>query len=487
MENKSFEPREYQQEILESTCYSVLNNQNTIIELDCGLGKRYLQYSLIFEKFKDKKIILILQASSSLYETFNYLKAHSDPTILDIVDSRTSSKLRKWKLENKRVILCLPQTLSNTLKKFPESIDDVDIIIINEVDLLIRRTSEGEYLKQPYTKLLPKFRNKLIIGMSGTLRDEHFVLDNEQLKMRNELKSLSNMIGNVSFLSMDSIMGTDVGNYIEYSEIIPTAILDDKLSFISMEVDLQIESTRNEILSEIRKVDRELYRQMKRDPGMMFNPLPVSEKLQQKLFVGYLTRKYLWAMTGKKSQFHLMRYGIDPKFVKQNLPIIPAKFHAIKYLIDRSEKAVILCSYLETVDVLNRILHNLGLKTVIVTGRVNNLKRTDQLEEFRACNGKIVAIISNVGERDLDLPDADTLIIFDLVRTTKTVYQKLKRSRGGKCHILFYSDTSEEKKVKAVIQKIHDKYSWSTKIEPQQVINTLNKKNKLLKAKIVAE
>lgn len=484
MVRPSFEPRVYQEKILTDTYQNVINNQNTIIELDCGLGKRYLQYSLIFEKFSHKKIILILQASSSLYETYNYLKLYADSSEIDIIDSRTSSTHRKWKMENKRVILCLPQTLSNTLKKYPESGDDFDLVIINEVDQIIRRMAEGGYLKQPYTKLLTHFENKLIVGMSGTLRDEHYILDNQQLRIRNELMSLCNLIGNVNFISMDSIMDTDITQFIEYSEIIPTAVIDDNLTFISMELDLHIEETRNQIMKEVKKSDIALYYQMKKDPGMMFNPLPVSEKLQQKLFQGYLTRKYLWAMTGKKSQFHLMRYGLPIDFIKQNLSLIPAKFFAVKELVRASTKTLILCSYLETVDVLNRILENSGHMTVIITGKIDNRKRVESLDKFRSYEGKITAIISNVGERDLDLPDADTLIIFDLVRTTKTVYQKLKRSRGGKCHILYYADTGEEKKVKNVIHKIFERYGWSTKIGSQLVINTIEDNVSLFKAKI---
>jgi superfamily II DNA or RNA helicase len=484
LKEPSFESRRYQQKILEDTHGNSVNGVNTIIELDCGLGKRYLQYSLLFDKFKDQKVILILQASSSLYETYNYLSHHSKSDEMDIVDSRTSSEHRKWKLNKRRVILCLPQTLSNTLQKYPDSIDDVSIVIINEVDQIIRRSSEGGFLKQPYSKLFTKFISKTIIGMSGTLRDDHYILDNLQLKMKNELITICNLIGNIEFISMDSIMDSDINSFIAYSEIIPTAVIDDKLSFISIELDQHIEETKSQIMNEIRKIDINLYRQIKSDPGMLFNPLPVSEKLQQKLFSGYLTRKYLWAMTGKKSQFHLMRYGLPIKFIKQNLPLIPSKFFAVKKLVSLSSKTVVLCSYLETVEVLNRILQNSGNKTVVITGQIDNRKRIEQLEEFRSYEGNITAIISNVGERDLDLPDADSLIIFDLVRTTKTVYQKLKRSRGGKCYILYYADTGEAKKTKSVIQKIFDRYGWSTKIKAQQIIGTTEDKVELLKAKI---
>ncbi len=466
----AFEPREYQKEILYRTLLNVKNKKNTVIELDCGLGKRYLQYSLLFEKFKDKSVLLILQASSSLYETYDYLLKYSNSTEIALIDSRSSSNQRKWKLETKRIVLCLPQTLSNTIKKFPNAVDKFDLVIINEIDQIIRRTSVGSYLKQPYINLFQNFLLKIIIGMSGTLRDEHYVVDNFQMQMKNELISLCETLGNVEFLSMDSIMDTDIEQFIEFSEIVPTAVVDDKISFVSIELDQHIEDTKREILKEVKKIDISLFYDLKRDSSLYFNPLPVTEELQQKLFQGYLTRKYLWAMSGKKSRFHLMRYGMSNDFIKNNLPLIPAKFFAIKQLVFNVKKSIILCSYLDTVGILNRILTHAGIKTIEITGQIASRKRATQLDEFRNSDNQMVAIISNVGERDLDIPEAEILIIFDLVRTTKTVYQKLKRSRGGKCFVLYYHDTGEEKKVNSVINKIQERYGWSTKLLPSLYI-----------------
>ncbi|OLS26475.1 MAG: ATP-dependent RNA helicase SrmB [Candidatus Heimdallarchaeota archaeon LC_2] len=463
----TFEPREYQKEILDRTLLNVNNKKNTVIELDCGLGKRFLQFSLLFEKFMNKSIILILQSSSSLYETYNYLLKYSNSEELALIDSRSSSAQREWKLETKRIVLCLPQTLSNTIKKFPNALLKFDMVIINEIDQIIRRTSVGNYLKQPYNNLFHNFQMKTIIGMSGTLRDEHYVVDRLQKKMKNELISLCETIGNVEFLSMDSIMETDVKQFIEISEIIPTAIIDDKLLFVSMELDLHIDDVKREILNQVKKSDINLFYDLKRNSGLFFNPLPIPEELQQKLFLGYLTRKYLWAMSGKKSRFHLMKYGLSNEFLKNNLPIIPAKFFAIKQLVFSAKKSIILCSYLDTVGILSRIIAHNGIKTIEITGKIASLKRASQLDEFRISEEQTVAIISNVGERDLDLPEAEILIVFDLVRTTKTVYQKLKRSRGGKCYVLYYHDTNEEKKVKSVLNKIDERYNWSIKLMPK--------------------
>lgn len=100
------------------------------------------------------------------------------------------------------------------------------------------------------------------------------------------------------------------------------------------------------------------------------------------------------------------------------------------------------------------LLDHSGLQTIIITGQVPQNQRITQLEDFRKSNTQSVAILSNVGERDLDIPEADMLIIFDLVRTTKTVYQKLKRSRGGEVRLLFYENTNEKKKVVSVLHNI---------------------------------
>ena len=42
-----------------------------------------------------------------------------------------------------------------------------------------------------------------------------------------------------------------------------------------------------------------------------------------------------------------------------------------------------------------------------------------------------------------------------------TVYQKMKRSRGGEVFLLFYENTSEQDKVKRVVSEIAVRYPWS--------------------------
>ena len=76
-----------------------------------------------------------------------------------------------------------------------------------------------------------------------------------------------------------------------------------------------------------------------------------------------------------------------------------------------------------------------------------------------------VLIMTSVGERDIDIPQADLLIVYDVVNTVKTMYQRMKRTRGGKVLCLCYQDTFEEKKVNRLLNEIAKRYPWSSIIE----------------------
>jgi|TARA_B100000085_G_scaffold66209_1_gene58937 ERCC4-related helicase len=466
MQKISFKPREYQKRILDITSDSIDKKQNVLIELDCGLGKRYLQYSLLFDIFSNKNILLILQASTSLYETYEYLKSITNSNDIAVVDSRMNSQYRSYIMNTKRIILCLPQTISNTIKKYPQSINKFDLIIINEVDQIIRRMSYTSALKQPYSFLIPIFQKRSLIGMSGTLRDEHYIVDDFQLKIIEELNSLITYFhSNTKLITMNMLNDTDIGKFVNISDIIPTGIYDSRMTEISEILDSQIEKAKNTILNYIREDNITFYNEIKRDLSKLFGPLPIPPIISQKFHRGYLVRKYLWSMSGDSSYRHLLNYGLSKHLLKNTLPRLPGKFLAVKELVKNYKKSIILCSYIDTVELLAVLLEHSGLQTIIITGQVPQNQRITQLEDFRKSNTQSVAILSNVGERDLDIPEADMLIIFDLVRTTKTVYQKLKRSRGGEVRLLFYENTNEKKKVVSVLHNISKKYPWSVAVK----------------------
>ena len=193
----TIESREYQNFIIQRISSLVEEGQSVILELDCGMGKRVMMYRLLTEVFKEKKVVVFLQTHSSLEETALYLeKEYGGINKLAAIKSGTNADYRKYIIENNRVILSLPTVFSNTLKKYPELANDIEIVIINEVDQIVKRVSHRRVLCVPWNTLLPTLDISKIIGMSGTLRDDHIVLDDNQLQLRNELKTLLEFIPN---------------------------------------------------------------------------------------------------------------------------------------------------------------------------------------------------------------------------------------------------------------------------------------------------
>ncbi len=464
------QPRNYQIDILKKVVSNTMSGLNTLIELDCGGGKRFLQYALIAEVFKDKKILLLMQASTSLYETYRYFTSDYKFTETSLIDSRKPTILRKQIIKEGRIILSLPQALYNTVKDEPELLELFDVVIVNEVDQIIRRTAHSSILKQPYPKILRGLGKCTIIGMSGTLRDDHYVIDQEQLKIRNELSSLTELIGNCVLISMDEILGGGFEEYVSKTYVIPTGVEDQSIFSISTEIEAFIQDYKQQIVESLD--DPFLRKEVESNIGIMLSEhLNIDPALQRKYSQGFLLRKYLWGMPGENVYRHLIRYGLDQNWISNTLRDMPKKFHVISDLVRTSKKTVILCSYISTCDFLERLLQAQGFNTRKITGKVPHSQRDEALQEFRRVKESMVLVISNVGERDLDIPEADLLILFDLVRTTKTVYQKLKRIRGGTCRILFYKDTKEEQKAQSVLSRLMEKYPWSTELKSIEIIS----------------
>jgi len=128
-----------------------------------------------------------------------------------------------------------------------------------------------------------------------------------------------------------------------------------------------------------------------------------------------------------------------------------------------SSKTVILCSYLDTAHLLKGLIEKKKISTFLVTGEVRNKGMV--LNEFKKFPLKSVLVMTSVGERDIDLPEARLLIIYDTINTVKTMYQRMKRTRGGEVFCLFYEGTFEERKVKRILQEIAKNYPWSSIIE----------------------
>jgi superfamily II DNA or RNA helicase len=463
-----FDTRQYQEHILQRIKD---NRERTIlVELDCGLGKRVLMYRLITEQFPETRFLITVNSSSSLQETAQYLEEeYGGVDGLAVLSSRIQGSQRELLLHESRVVLCTPRVLANILQKGNLKPSDFEGLIINEVDTILRRVGLNQVLIQPWRYLLEFFRANWIIGLSGTLRDDHVVFDQAQLHIRDELQTLAEFLPHVELISMNELTDTDLDEFITPTILEATPVNDPVIRAISLVIDDLIQSSREEIYKVIREETNQSLQELPESTRMlhlMLHELPISEELAQKYSGLLMIRKYLYGMTSKDFRRYLhhptIKSQIEVERIMKDWPQITPKSLKARDLALNAKKTVILSSYLNIVSEIENLLKEKGVHTFQLTGRTHDKQAV--LSEFKQAKPPATVILSPVGERDLDLPDADLLIICDTVNTTKTIYQKMKRSRGGPVIFLVYANTSEVGKLQRLFNNIMDRYPWSTRL-----------------------
>ena len=171
-ERPKYTPRGYQTYILDKI--EEFRNTNLLLELDCGLGKRFVTHQIVSERFADLKFIIVVHSSSSLAETVDYLKGEYEGLEDDLgeLSSRVPSPRRPAVLKEKRVVVATPQVLAGMAKKDISLFESFDALLINEVDTLVRRAGGQTAIIFPWPTILSLLGDKWLIGMSGTLREE---------------------------------------------------------------------------------------------------------------------------------------------------------------------------------------------------------------------------------------------------------------------------------------------------------------------------
>ncbi|MGY5875063.1 MAG: helicase-related protein [Candidatus Thorarchaeota archaeon] len=460
-----YTPRGYQEYILDRV--AELKGTNLLLELDCGLGKRFITHQLVVERFPELKFIILVHSSSSLAETIDYMRGEYGSLDEDLgeISSRVPSGRRAWLMKEKRVIIATPQVLTGLLKRDLTLIESFDVILINEVDTLVKRTGDRSAIVFPWPTLLQQIGDKWLVGMSGTLRDDHAVFTNDQLEIRNELKTLQQFISESQVISMEDLYGTDVEDYLEPTFLAMATVTDVKIRSISKVLDELIRNTRKEIMGELAdEGNLDLVEGDPRRVHLMLERLPVSEELKGQYSSLLMLRKYVFAMPPKRflRMFYndFLKHYFNVSELRRVLPEISAKVTKVLEIAVRHDKTLILSSYLETVKQVKTVLEKAGLPTLTITGQTPD--KGEVLKEFREEPEKRALVMSPVGERDLDIPQANVMIVCDSINTSKTMYQKFKRTRGGLVLLLAYSGTSEEAKVRRLMNSILEKYPWST-------------------------
>ncbi|MHA1636376.1 MAG: helicase-related protein, partial [Candidatus Thorarchaeota archaeon] len=274
-------------------------------------------------------------------------------------------------------------------------------------------------------------------------------------------------IDGAELISMEDLYGTDVEDFLEPTFLTLNTVTDVKIRSISIVLDELIQQARDEIYKELQDDGNlDLIEGDSRRVHMLLERLPVSDEVKGRYSSLLMLRKYVFAMPPK--QFIKMFYAPHVKRffnvteLRKVLPDISAKVAYVLKIALKHKKSLVLTSYLEMVSQIQDVLQKAGLSVVTITGQTRD--KSEVLRNFREDESINVLVMSPVGERDLDIPHAEVMVICDSINTSKTMYQKMKRTRGGLVVLLAYAGTSEERKVHRLMQRILERYPWSTSI-----------------------
>ena len=170
-----------------------------------------------------------------------------------------------------------------------------------------------------------------------------------------------------------------------------------------------------------------------------------------------------------KWKYFLKKFPEFDKAFVDNLSNKSKKISILKATIDTElsginiKKVIVMVSYVATGETICKYMSKLGYNTYMISGRIND--KNSVINKFRESKYQNnVLIMTQVGERDLDIPEAQLIIVYDSINTLKTMYQRFKRTRGGKVVCFCYKNTSEQKKIQRILTGIREKYPWSVKI-----------------------
>lgn len=496
----NLEFRAYQYWLLTAILKATAKQKNILVELDAGMGKRIIMFMLT-QIFSKKKILILTPSRASVWDmTKDFEKFTNSTEWFGIITGGMPSKYRLWILQNKRVIIATPFALFKTLSKI--STITFDLIIINEIDKAIKRTAmlptNSSTQENPndnrivymtvhpwnlLLKLLPK--NAVWIGLSGTLRDTHFVHLENSVIIKPELESIIEFIlpnnKPVVVISMDSLIEkTDIRYHVikNLTLIKPVGVDDEQIKLLDKAISTEIDR----VLQQIKEYYQRLYPEeptpleTKEKISRTINFLPQSNPLRIKFLRLALARRFIYAGIPEHYRRFIQKpmfRRITQEYLNEHLDnLIPNRSTKIAYLeriipawTSNNKNVVILTSFIRTALSIKKVLENIinKQKLFLLTGKTFNKRRI--LETFqKTSNG--VLILTPVAERDLDFPNSDLLIIHDIISTVKSMYQRIKRIRRGTVIILYYRDTYEEKKLGILLSRLSKRYPWSIRILP---------------------
>ena len=448
----SIESRQYQISLAKDAI-----NQNSLVVLPTGLGKTTIALQVIADYISQANggVLFLAPTRVLVNQHYEFLKEN---VLLDDIGIITGEDLiaKRKKLWINSIVCATPEITRNDLKRQIVSPDQFSLVIFDEAHRAI-----GDYA---YTAIADNFLgNVRFLAMTATL-------PSEKQKAEEIVKSLR-----IQTILQKTDESPDVKPYIQETKTqwvnvelplemkaIQTCLrlaLDERYTTLRKN-GIQI-SKDNKSLSALLRIRQYVLTQNRRSAKPLFTAIRITYALNileahgVTSFLNFCDRTQKKKGAGIKELFEL-----DPNFTRavhlakiaQSKGIEHSKITKLEEVLSTvKDKALIFTSYRDSVNVINRKLLDMGIKSEILIGKAGEtgLKQQKQIEtvqRFRDGETKVL-VATRVGEEGLDISEVNLVVFYDNVPSSIRFIQRKGRTgrkMAGRLVVLIAKDTIDE-------------------------------------------
>jgi len=492
----SLEPREYQKNIAKTA-----SEKNTLVVLPTGMGKTLVSLLVAgdrLEKYPDDKIIILSPTkplSTQHKTTFeSFTKIPHEQIILLTGKVRPEDRTELYK--KAKIIIATPQTIENDLENSRLNLNGVSFIVFDEAHRTVKEYS--------YSYVAKKFRlqskNPLILGLTAspgaTQEKIQEICDNLFIKAV-EIRSESDLDVEkyVQPVERENIY-VEIPEEFKKTKVLLEEVLKDDLHWLKEHhYTFTYKPTKKMLLDTQRKVIGS-YMHGSKNFGAFWAIMRVAGaikilhaiELLETQDIGFLY-DFLKRLekSKKKTDTRLFK---DPRMreavkLSEELSISNVEHPKLGKVVDVTKnllgkkpdaKIIVFANYRATVDKINDLLKQAGIKSEILIGQAikegKGLTQQQQVEVLKRFNeGVFPALIcSSIGEEGLDVREVHAVIFYDQVateirriqrggRTGRTVPGKIIHliTAGTTDEAYYHASIRKEKKMKGMLYKMKEK------------------------------
>jgi Fanconi anemia group M protein len=470
---KDIEPRKYQKAIAENA-----SRRNTLVVLPTGMGKTLISVLVAvnrLEKYPESKILVTaptrpLNAQhKKSFEKFTTI----NPEEIVLVTGKISPEDREQLYKKARIIVATPQTIENDVENGRLSLAGFSFITFDEAHRCVK-----DYA---YTYIAKKYKeqgkNKLILGLTASPGGSY-----EKI---NEIKK--NLF--IEAVEIRTEADTDVEPYVQpimkdwiYVDLpeefkmvkgLLEEVLKDDIHWLKEHHFLSTYKPSKKLLLMLQQKIGARYMQGSKNFSMMWVMIRCAEAIKLEHAIELLETQGISSLYDYMKKLEISKKRTDQRLLKDSrikeVVRIVGDLHAkavehpklkrleniVKDLLNEKAdaKIIVFANYRSTVDMLNELMKNVGIRSEILIGQtikegrgMTQEKQIETLKRFAAGEFNVL-VTSSIGEEGLDIAATDFAIFYEPVPSEIRTIQRrgrVGRQTAGKVMFLITKDTRDE-------------------------------------------